>query len=80
MAAKTPRRQMLKPKIHGQISGFFDLELISSSNAADDESTIWLTLPLSISLNSMLDECPSGRSGGILRVSDVEELESVWRK
>src|ERR1035441_5738086 len=47
---------MLKPKTQGQIRSFLDLELISSSNAAEDESTIWLTLPLSISLNSMLDD------------------------
>ena len=70
---------MLKPKIHGQMSGFFDLELISSSNAADDESTIWLTLPLSISWNSMLDD-GSGTSKGILRLPELEGLGSVWRK
>jgi hypothetical protein len=32
--------QMLKPKTQGHMSGFFDFELISSSNMADDESTI----------------------------------------
>jgi hypothetical protein len=68
---------MLKPRIHGQISGFFDLESISLSNTTDDESTIWLTLPLSISVNSMLDDCAAGTSEGTLGSVEREELGSV---
>jgi hypothetical protein len=57
------------------MSNFLDLELISSSNATDDESTIWVTFPLSISWNSMVDDCTSGVSEGTLRVEEFDELE-----